>query len=81
MERRGDPPRPLLEMALRCPKCREGTLGPIGEGPRMFCPNCGYETPAAGESKGKEQQIRSTAQRSDIWTVGACSVDPVNKQK
>jgi hypothetical protein len=54
MEKREDPPRPLLKMALRCPKCREGNLTPIGEGPRMVCPNCGYETPASGESKGKE---------------------------
>ena len=55
MEKRKEPPRPMLKMVLRCPKCRLGTLRPVGEGSKMTCLDCGYETTTAGESRGQEQ--------------------------
>jgi hypothetical protein len=45
MDKRDYSPRPLLKMALRCPNCHDATLRPIGEGSKMVCPDCGYETP------------------------------------
>jgi Zn finger protein HypA/HybF involved in hydrogenase expression len=47
MKEREDPPRPLLKMALRCPKCREGNPKPTEDGAKMYCPKCGHETPSS----------------------------------
>ena len=47
-------PQMKLKMALRCPSCGKGNLRPMGEGSRMRCPDCGFETPLPkpGQDKG-----------------------------
>ena len=46
-----------VNLALRCPACREGNLEPTEEDPRMVCPNCGYATPPnEGELKTIESE-------------------------